>query len=132
MMLRLILAALLVSPLVSSCASNRWHDYDSSSQNVVMEPTAENYGEHIALLETWAADPEQPMPPGLYAELAYWLAKVGRFPEAEAALQKELALYPQAAKFVAALRALVIAEESAAPAEPKPAEKAPAEGEVQP
>lgn len=123
-------ALLLVALLASSCVSNRWNDYDASSQNVVMDPTEESYAEHIALLETWAADAEHPMPPGLYAELAYWLAKVGRYPEAEAALQKELAAYPQAAPFVAALRVLVIPADAAAkpaPSEPAPAQPAPAE-----
>lgn len=119
---------LLVALLASSCATDRWNDYDSSSQNVVMDPTEQRYNEHIALLEMWAADSEQPMPPGLYAELAYWLAKVGRYPEAEAALQKELAAYPQAQQFVAALRALVIPDDAAsksATPEPEPAEVKP-------
>ncbi|HVS19774.1 MAG TPA: DUF4810 domain-containing protein [Planctomycetota bacterium] len=123
---------LLIALLASSCISNRWHDFDTSSQNVVMDPTEQRYNEHIELLESWAADGEQPMPPGLYAELAYWLAKVGRFPEAEAALQKELAAYPQAQQFVAALRALVIPDDFAskpAPDEPAPS---PAPAEVKP
>jgi len=126
---------LSIALLVASCTSNRWHDYDTSSQDVVMDPTEESYAEHIELLESWAADSDQPMPPGLYAELAYWLAKVGRYPEAEAALQKELALYPQAEKFLTALRAMVIPAEPAqtvAPGEPAPAEAPAATGEVQP
>lgn len=114
--------ALLLALGCVSCVSDRWGDYDSSSQTVVMDPTEANYAEHIELLETWAADAEHPMPPGLYAELAYWLAKVGRYPEAEAALQKELAAYPQAELFVKALRALVIPAGTQAPAPaPQPA-----------
>lgn len=121
---------LAIALLATSCVTNRWNDYDASSQNVVMDPTEESYAAHIELLEAWAADTEQPMPPGLYAELAYWLAKVGRYPEAEAAFQKELAAYPQAAPFVAALRALVIPADAATKPAPDPAatsEPAPAE-----
>jgi len=107
----LLLSALLA---LGSCASSdRWNAYDLSSYDVVMEPSDEEYAEHIELLEAWAADERQPIPPGLYTELGYWLAKVGRNAEARAAFEKELARYPYAEKYLATLTTLVLGAPSA-------------------
>jgi len=95
--------------LLTSCASSRWDAYDASSYEVVMEPSDDGYAEHIRLLEDWSADRKEPLPAGLYIELGYWLAKVGRYDEARAAFEKELARYPYVEKYLATLSALVLA-----------------------
>lgn len=115
--------------LLGSCASSRWDAYDSSSYDVVMEPSQEEFDEHIALLEEWANDESKVMPPGLYIELGYWLAKVGRTAEAREAFDHELANYPYAEKYLTALMALVLASTESEGAEPEDAAPATSEAE---
>ena len=125
--------------LLCSCVHDRWDSYDESSYDVVMEPTVEEFDEHIELLEAWASDESKSMPPGLYIELGYWLTKVGRHAEAREAFDHELANYPYAEKYITALTALVLAttgtadEAEADPEAQEPtAEPAASEVEVQP
>jgi hypothetical protein len=92
---------------LASCATNRWDGYDSSGYDVVMEPSDAETAKHIEFLEAWSADEGDPIPPGLSVELGYWLAKVGRNDEAQAAFEREIARYPYAQKYVAVLQGLI-------------------------
>lgn len=102
------LLGVLVSLGLVGCATNRWREYDESSFVLVMEPSDEAVLRHVELLDEWAADERDPMPPGLFIELGYWLAKLGRSSEAAAAFDKELARYPQAATYIAVLTPLIV------------------------
>ena len=104
--MKTICACLLA--LLCSCVTSRWDPYDDSSYDVVMEPSVTETEEHIQLLEAWALDTQHPMPPGLYAELGYWLAKVGRYDSASAAFEKEIERYPYADKYLQVLRELLL------------------------
>jgi len=116
--------------LLCSCASNRWDAYDNSSYDVVMEPSDKEYLEHIELLEAWGADERQPMPPGLYMELGFWLAKVGRNEEAELAFAQEVARYPYVQEYLATLTSLVFGD--APPGDAESGAAAPDETVVEP
>jgi hypothetical protein len=82
-----------------------WDRYDESLYTAVFDPSEESLARHIQTLEGFT-NSESP-PPGLCAELAYYLALAGRNAEAEAWLDRELALWPESSKVVSALRSLI-------------------------
>jgi len=90
--------------LAASCASP-WERYDSSLFSSVFEPNQQTIDGHISNLETLTAW-EVP-PPGLCAELAYFLALAGRNSEAQVWLDRELQVWPESAMVVEALRKLI-------------------------
>ena len=124
----LALGALL---LLAACTGSRWDAYDASSYDVVMEPSEEEYLEHIDLLQAWSQDEENPLPPGLYMELGYWLAKVERYDEARAAFEEEIRRYPYVEKYLAVLSSVVLEprEEEGSAARPGEPAVEPEEGE---
>lgn len=111
------LGLLLPCACLAACQATPWQTYDETSYAAVMDPSEEVLGKHIAVLEGWASGPADDVPPGIYAELAYWLAKVGRTEEARVMFEREIERYPYAEKYVRMLQALVLPLK---PAEPKP------------
>jgi hypothetical protein len=93
---------------VASCSTTPWQRYDNSLFASVFEPSEETFKDHIESLEHFASQ-ESP-PPGMCAELAYYKCLANQSEEADMWLQKEVALWPESAQMVAALR---IAVESA-------------------
>lgn len=87
--------------LLASCQSN-WQQYDASLFETVANPSQEAYEYHIGTLERMVE--EDPPPPGLCAELGYFLILVGRTAEADAWFARELAAYPHAESYVKMLR----------------------------
>ena len=77
-----------------------------------MDPSAESYEAHVELLRDWT-ETEEGLPPGLSAELGFYLGLLGHTADAEAWFATEVANYPEAAGFVAALRAIALEEAGA-------------------
>lgn len=92
---------ILLTLALVSCQTP-WDQYDASLYETVANPSEESYAAHIATLEQLVTT--DPPPPGLCAELGYFLVLTGHYPEAEASFNRELASYPQAANFLKALR----------------------------
>jgi len=121
-------ALLLATTCLCACAATSpWQTYDETSYAAVMDSSDEVLAKHIAALEGWVAGPAEAVPPGIYTELAYWLAKVGRTAEARVLFQREIERYPYAQKYVQMLMSVVLPatggetkSPSATPAEPKP------------
>jgi hypothetical protein len=108
--------------LLAGCAS-RWDSYDASLYDVTMEPGPETYQAHVDLLREWSEGGEE-LPPGLCAELGFYLALTGRTQEAAAWFDREVEQHPEAETFVQAMRAIALpaqaAEAQGAPEEQKP------------
>jgi len=94
--------SLCVLIFTASCQSP-WSRYDNSLYQTVADPCEESYAWHVATLEDMVL--LDPIPPGMCAELAYYLILAGRANEADAWLTREVELYPQSAKFISELRA---------------------------
>lgn len=94
-----IVASVLL--LFGSCQST-WDTYDISSHQTIGAPGPESYEAHVALLERMVE--VAPPPPGLCAELAYFLVLLGRPDQAEAWFAKEMHAWPGSEKFVLGLR----------------------------
>lgn len=95
---------ILIALAACSCQT-QWDRYDESLYASVFEPSEQTLSRHIQTLEGFASW-EAP-PPGLCAELAYYLALAGRGDESAVWLDKELAHWPESVKVVEALRSLI-------------------------
>ena len=91
----------------------RWQAYDESQFEISMAPGAEAYQDHVDVLSKWAD--REDLPPGLTAELGYYLALTGKPMEAEAMYSLELARHPECGLFILALRRLSLGIELPAP-----------------
>jgi len=108
----------IVLPFAASClcactATSPWQTYDETSYAETMDPSEEVLAKHIAALEVWVEGPAEAVPPGIYTELGYWLAKVGRTEEARVLFEREIARYPYAQKYVQLLMSVVLPTEPA-------------------
>lgn len=97
--MRILFAALV---LLAGCQSP-WARYDASLYQTVANPSEDSYAFHVSTLEEMVR--LDPVPPGMCAELAYYLILAGRTEEAGVWLDREVETYPQSAKFVSELRA---------------------------
>ncbi len=98
---RSLVAISLIFPCFA-CVNPQWHAYDESQFTLSMMPTEEAYVDHTELLLKWSERKE--LPPGLAAELGYYLALTGRVAEAEAMFAVEVGRHPECTLFVQALR----------------------------
>lgn len=103
---------LAAGALLSGCVTP-WDRYDASLYDVSMEPGPESYRMHADLLQEWIAGDEG-CPPGLSAELGFYLALSGRADEARPWFDREVEEHPEAARFVTAMRAVVLPPETPA------------------
>jgi len=97
------LAALAI--LFTSCVSPRWVRYDDSQYRVAMEPGVESYQAHVDFLIDWS-ESKDGLPPGLAAEVGFYLGLLGKASDAAAWFDLELAAHPESAQFIEALRAI--------------------------
>jgi hypothetical protein len=103
------LALLFASLCLCACTTpSKWQTYDQTSYSAVMTPSDAVLEKHLAALESWTTGPAADVPPGIYAELGYWLAKVGRTEEARVMFEREMERYPYAQKYVRMLMDLVL------------------------
>lgn len=93
---------LLALTLLMAGCQTPWTIYDQSLYQAVAEPSEDTYAAHVRSLESMVQ--LDPIPPGMCAELAFYLILSERQAEAAAWLDREIELYPQSAKFVAELR----------------------------
>lgn len=75
-----------------------WQQYDVSLYNTIANPSPEAMAAHIETLERMVQT--DPPPPGLCAELGYFLAISGRSGEAAHWFERELVAYPQSEQFL--------------------------------
>jgi len=91
----------ILAALLSGCAPPtlyQWDDYSDTLYSLKSDPNAEHLSEHIESLENIikaSAEKNQQVPPGVYAELGYWLGKAGRGNESIAFFQLEMQTYPE-------------------------------------
>jgi hypothetical protein len=91
--------------MTAGCVNQRWSQYDSSLYRVAMEPSVESHEAHAKLLRDFSESKEG-LPPGLAAELGFYLALLGQAEEANTWFEREIAAHSESAPFVAALRAI--------------------------
>ncbi len=112
----------------SGCAGDPWKAYDASLYTTLREPSPETYATHLALLlrlvEQREAQGKTP-PPGICAECAFYLHRVGRTSEASTYLAKEKQHYPEATPVVSALERLIAGRPAIERNDGQPEEKTP-------
>ena len=97
--MKFLIAPLLL--LLPSCQST-WDTYEISSHQTIAAPGPESYEAHVSHL-TKKVEGDAP-PPGLCAEMAYFLVLLGRPGEADVLFAREVDIWPQSEKFVLGLR----------------------------
>ena len=123
-------AALVLALLAygSGCAGDPWQADDASLYTTLREPSPETYTTHLALLlrlvEQREAQGKAP-PPGICAECAFYLHRVGRTSEASTYLAKETQHYPEASSVVSALERLIAGRSAIQTNDGQPEEKEP-------
>ena len=118
----------LIALLACGCAGDPWEAYDSSLYSTLREPSPETYAAHLALLlrlvEEREAQGKVP-PPGICAESAFYLHRVGRSSEASAYLARETRHYPESGPVVSALGRLIDGKSALRTEGARPQEKTP-------
>ncbi len=92
--------------LMAASCQTAWDRYDESLYASVFEPSPSTYENHIRSLEALAAT--DPPPPGLCAELAYYLVLAEREDEAHLWLDRELEHWPESVVIVSALHKFLV------------------------
>jgi hypothetical protein len=85
-----------------------------------MTPNQEAYVDHAELLLKWSEGKE--LPPGLAAELGYYLALAGRTAEAEAMFAVEVSRHPEYLLFVQALKRICLGADAEGASQSTPAD----------
>lgn len=104
-----LLAGLVAGVILAGCTP-AWQLYEVSAYTVFRDPGTESFADHAHLLERvidQAEARQEKPPPGICAERAFYLWRLGRIDEAVAALEKEEQYYPESHVFAAAQRRLV-------------------------
>lgn len=109
---------------LTGCVNQRWAEYDNSLFEVSMAPSLDSYQAHVDLLTKWSESKEG-LPPGLAAEMGFYVALLGRSVEAEGWYAKEELAYPEFAQFIAALR--VVSSGDSIPVTEAPGEQVPSQ-----
>ena len=108
------LAVILGCALTLSGCQPAWLRYENSVYASIKESNQEAFAAHAVLLkeviEEREAEGRKP-PPGVCAEYAYYLARLGRGEESHTYLAKEVLYYPESRVFVAALERLIAGED---------------------
>lgn len=92
--------------LVGACGGPEMYyygDYSSTLYAFKKEPGAETREAHLDSLREILKESEKEelrVPPGIYAELGYWLAQDGKMDEAVRYFQLEKRTYPESAKLM--------------------------------
>lgn len=106
-MKKLLLPILLLFT-IAGCKTRKtpfsWEGYSESLYNVKENPSEESVKQHKEVLRSIIdrsnEDEELQVPPGVYAELGYYLMKGNKMDEGKKYLQKEKELYPESRPFV--------------------------------
>jgi hypothetical protein len=105
----LLLAGLGGATLLAACTP-AWQLYEASAYRVFRTPGPEAFAAHAHLLgrviDQAESRGERP-PPGICAERAFHLWRLGRIEEAVAVLEKEERYYPESKVFVAAQKRFI-------------------------
>lgn len=119
--MRRLLFALLVTTFLTSCASPpiRYYfgDYSKTLYRTRKDNTPESLAKHTKTLEKIIAKSQADglrVPPGIYCEYAYLLAKAGD-PGADRYFSLEVSTYPESEKFVSFIRAQLFTSDQNTP-----------------
>ena len=106
---------LLIVPLLcAACASSPWDDYQSSLYDSLDVGTKEARNDHAALLTKLVVASEAAggrPPPGVCAELAFYRSRLGEAGEVDRLLALEEQHYPEAKRFLDAMRRVLVGPE---------------------
>lgn len=109
----LVCSCLLFVVLMSGCVSQQrieWCNYSQTYYAMVKEPSPETIKEHqeelVHIIDN-AEESNKPVPPGIFAEYGYMLAKEGYAKQAVVNYEREVAAYPESEQFVAVLMRMV-------------------------
>lgn len=98
---------LVVLFLMAACAANHniyyWGNYSETAYDYKKTPTDETKKAHIMALQDiveHAADKHKGIPPGIYAELAYFSIEDKNYELARDYLNRELALFPESSVLI--------------------------------
>lgn len=104
------LGIVMLLALLSACATNNdiyyWGDYSETAYEYQSTPTDKTETAHINAMKEIIADAGQKnkrIPPGIYAELAYFAIKHKDYKQAKAYLEREQALFPESSVLVSRL-----------------------------
>ncbi|SHI83426.1 DUF4810 domain-containing protein [Halodesulfovibrio aestuarii] len=105
----LVCCCLLLVGLVSGCVHQQrieWCNYSQTYYAMLKEPTPvlikEHQDELLHIIDN-AETKNKPVPPGVFAEYGYMLAKEGKTKQAVAYYEREVAAYPESEQFVSML-----------------------------
>lgn len=96
--------------LILTGCTPAWQLYEVSAYTVFRTPGTESFEAHARLLGRvidQAESRKEKPPPGICAERAFYLWRLGRIDEAVAALEKEERYYPESEVFTTAEKRLV-------------------------
>jgi len=103
----LLLIFILVSLMLISCTQKKglfyWGDYSNTLYDYKKTPNDENLVKHKEAIEDIievSNDKNKKVPPGVYCEYGYLLAKEGNTPEAIKYFELEANTYPESASFM--------------------------------
>lgn len=100
--------------LLIGCAGDPWMHYETSVYRSLRESNKEAFAAHAELLDEMIeyAEKKGRLPlPGIYAEYAFYIVRLGRDREALYFLGREKQAYPESTKFVDLVGRLFAGEE---------------------
>jgi hypothetical protein len=107
-MKKIILISIFLIPVVMSCTSQKktlfyWGDYSNTLYNLKKTPNDENLAKHknaIQAIITTSEKKKLKVPPGIYCEYGFILAKEGDTENARKYFELEAQTYPESAAFM--------------------------------
>lgn len=118
----LVCCCVLLVGLASGCGSRQntrieWCNYSHTYYAMIKEPTPVTIKEHqnelVHIIDN-AGEKKKPVPPGIFAEYGYLLAKEGNIKQAVAYYEREVAEYPESEQFMTVLIRMVTPDGDAA------------------
>jgi hypothetical protein len=103
--------SILFALYLVACASDPWSSYHGSLHDALSDGTREarsEHAEHLAAIVAAAEKAGRKPPPGIYAELAYYKARLGEPSEMSRLLAKEREAYPESEEFLGMLENLLL------------------------
>ena len=105
--MKTLVGGLLGLLLLAGCAPQQqmyyWGDYSESLYSLKKNPSEESMAKHVGTLEAIIQNSQEldkRVPPGIYGELGYYLARQGNPKKAEKYFLKEEEVYPESKKLM--------------------------------
>jgi hypothetical protein len=105
--MKTLVGGLLGLLLLAGCAPQQqmyyWGDYSESLYSLKKNPSEESMAKHVETLEAIIQNSQEldkRVPPGIYGELGYYMARQGKAKKAENYFLKEEEVYPESKKLM--------------------------------